>query len=380
MFQLELGQRRNSRTRSRQILQGQGGATGRAALGVTQKPILWSQGMIFLPQSPLPHSRAVSPTMVQLHTRAARGGRCRRQGRVSSRQTHPGGKPRLGWRSGLASARPLFFPGTGRRVSRVPVRRAGRAPRSPARSRFPQGFAPLEGPAAFPGPQRGKSTVSPPSRGASLTQPRTSPLLPPFRVPRGSQGAPGQRLRIAGGIGRGPEARPPGRAAGKSEQLLPGFSRGDGGSPAGMAGPTPPPPPATCFPSPSGSEVAVATDQHHPPGQGSSGAAGTARSAPASHGDPRPAPPAAAARPPPRSDVSPDGLSCPGGARPPPSATAIGHRHRPPPSATAIGHRHRPPPSATARAPAPGPPCAVPAATSASPVQAKLHPFKLNPL
>lgn len=88
-------------------------------------------------------------------------------------------------------------------------------------------------------------------------------------------------------------------------------------------------------------------------------------------GNPVPPPPAATARPPPRSDVSPDGLSCPGGARPPPSVTAVGHR---PGTRTRAVCRPR-----RGRAPW-GPPCAVPAATSAPPVQAKLHPFKLSPL
>lgn len=58
-LQLEPGQRRKSGTGSRQILQGQGGATGRAALGVTQKPIPWSQGTIFPTQAALPRFRAV---------------------------------------------------------------------------------------------------------------------------------------------------------------------------------------------------------------------------------------------------------------------------------------------------------------------------------
>lgn len=89
------------------------------------------------PPAVTPPTLPCSRTMVRLHTRAARGGRGRGrlQGRRSSRRAHPGGKPRVGWRSGLASARPLFFPGTGRRVSRAPVRRAGRAPGAFARSR-----------------------------------------------------------------------------------------------------------------------------------------------------------------------------------------------------------------------------------------------------
>lgn len=166
-------------------------------------------------------------------------------------------------------------------------------------------------------------------------------------------------------MGRGTEARPPRRATGKSEQLLPGASRGDRRSPQGRRDRPRHRRPATCSSSPSGSEVAVATDQHHPRGQGSAGAIGTARSSLASHGEPRPVP----SRPLPRQQRGRPRAAT--SARPPPSVTAIGHRTGTAPRLCAETRRGRAPW---------GPPCAVPAATSAPPVQAKLHPFKLSPL
>lgn len=174
--------------------------------------------------------------MVRLHTRAATGGRGRLQGRRSSRQKHPEGNPR--W-AGEAAWLPHGHCSFRERDAAYPVSLSagwGGLP-APLRALPPGGLRSFERSRCFavltPWPQRGRSTVPAASRGASLTQPRTSPLPPPFRVPRESRGAPGHPLRIAAGLGRGPEARPPCRAAGKSEQLLPGASRGDAGSPQG---------------------------------------------------------------------------------------------------------------------------------------------------
>lgn len=365
-LQLELGQRRNSRTGSRQILQGRGGATGRAALGVTQKPIPWSQGMIFLMRSPLPRSRAVPQWCGS--TRGQRGedaAACKGVGRAG--ESIPEGSP--GW-AGKAAWLPHGHCSFRERDAAYPASlSAGRGGLpAPLRAHAPGGLRSFERsrcPAApTPGPQRGGSTVPAASRGASLTQPRSPPLPPPFRVPRHSQGAPRHPLRMAAGMGRGPEAPTPRRATGKSEQLLLGASRGDAGEPRRAGGtdpataarlPAPPPPAGRRLPWRRINTIPWDRAQREPPARRGPH--------PPPMGNPVPPPPAATARPPPRSNVSPDGLSWPGDARPPPSVTAPG-----PCDGTRRGH-------------APwGPPCEVPAATSAPPMQAKLHPVKLSPL
>lgn len=348
-------------------LQGRGGATGRAALGVTQKPIPCSQGMVFLMRSPLPRSRAApqwcGSTRGQRREDAAA---CKGVGRAG--KSIPEGS--LGW-AGEAAWLPHGHCSFRERDAAYPASLSagwGGLP-APLRAPAPGGLRSFERSRCFaaltPRPQRGRSTVAAVSRGASLTQPRTPPLPPPFRVLSEWRGAPRHPLRIAAGMGRGSEARPPRRATGKSEQLLPGASRGDRRSPQGRRDRPRHRRPATCSPSPSGSEVAVATDQHHPRGQGSAGAIGTARSSLASHGEPRPVP----SRPLPRQQRGRPRAAM--SARPPPSVTAIGHRTGTAPRLCAETRRGRAPW---------GPPCAVPAATSAPPVQAKLHPFKLRPL
>ncbi|XP_062370342.1 basic proline-rich protein-like [Cinclus cinclus] len=273
------------------------------------------------PHAVTPPTPPHSPTMVRLHTRAARGGRGRLQGRRSSRPAHPGGKPRLGWRSRLASARPLFFPGTGRRVSRIPVRRAGRAPRAFARSR--SGRASLIG----------KVPPRPSRRRFASPGTRRSPGTPPQDRGRDGEGtgdAPlaRQRRKRAAAAGRFPGRRGEPRRDGGTDPAtaarylrpLPqraGRCRGDGSTPS--------------------------------PGTGLRGGHrhGTVLTR-LPWGTPFrsvPPPPAAAARPPPLSDVSPDGLSCPGGARPPPSVTA--RAPAPGPCAQSRGDRsvRCPPPS-----------------------------------
>ncbi|XP_059700405.1 uncharacterized protein LOC132326348 [Haemorhous mexicanus] len=218
---LELCQRRDSGTGSRQILPGQGGATGRLALGVTQKPIAWSQGMIFLMQSPLPRFRAVAQWCGS--TRGQRGedaAACKGVGRAGERI--PEGSP--GW-AGEAAWLPHGHCSFRERDAAYPAPlSAGRGGLpAPLRAPSPGGLRSFERSRCFaallPGPQRGRSTVPRPSRQA-----RT----PPFRVPRDSQAAPGHRLRIAAGMGRGPEGCPPRRAAsqGRSSRALPGAMGG----------------------------------------------------------------------------------------------------------------------------------------------------------
>lgn len=357
-LQLEPGESRKSGTGSRQNLQGQGGATGRAALGVTQKPIPWSQGMIFPTQPALPRFRAVPQWCGS--TRGQRGedaaaARAEVEQASASRREAPAGleKP-----PGFRTA--IVLSGNGTPRSRVPVRRAGRAPRAFARPR--SGIASLLGKvplfaALTAGPQRGRSSVPPPSRGAPLAPARTPPLPPPLRVPRDSRGASGHRLRIAAGMGREPEAHP--SQGSRGERAAPGPQ----GSPQGWRDrprhrrplPAPPPPAGRRLPW----RRINSTPRDRLRGSHGHGAVLTA-----SHGEPRPAPSRG------------DSAAALAQRRQP--RRAFLPRQRPPaPPGTAIGHRPRAP------APEPrsvGPPCAVPAATSAPPVQAKLHPVKLSPL
>lgn len=164
-LQLELGQRRSSGKGSRQILQGQGGATGRAALGVTQNPIAWWQGMLFLMQSPLPRFRAASQWCGS--TRGRRGedaAACKGGGRAGKRI--PEGSP--GW-AGEAAWLPHGHCSFRERDAAYPASLSAGRGGLPAllRAPAPGGLRSFERSRCFaaliPGPQRGRSTEPPPS-------------------------------------------------------------------------------------------------------------------------------------------------------------------------------------------------------------------------
>lgn len=321
------------------------------------------------PPAVTPPTLPCSRTMVRLHTRAARGGRGRGrlQGRRSSRRAHPGGKPRVGWRSGLASARPLFFPGTGRRVSRAPVRRAGRAPGAFARSR--SGRASLLWKVPLLCGSDPRATAGKEHRAPSHPRGSAHPA-PPAAVPcpQGLAGSPGTRPQDRGRDGSRGALHSQGCLAGK---IKPGAPRGDGGAAQGWRDRPRHRRPLSAPPPPAGRSCR---------GDGSTPSPGTGLRGSHGHG-------ALLSRLPWGTPSRP----LPRRQRGRPRAATSARSSFAAPAAPA--RRHRSPPAVTARAPAPGPcahtrrgrapwgpPCAGTAATSAPPVQAKLHPFKLSPL
>lgn len=255
---------------------------------------------------------------MRLHTRAARGGRGRGKGGGRAGQRIPEGSP--GW-AGEAAWLPHGHCSFRERDAAIPRPCPSGGASSPRLCAPPlrDRFAPFKGPAVC-GSDRRASTGQElpcllPPEGLRSHQ-------PPLRVPRDSQGAPGHRLRIAAGTGRGPAAHP--SQGSREERAAPGPQ----GEPGRDGGTDPAIAARYLRPLPRRAGGCRGDGSTASPGTGLRGSHGHGAVLTASHGEPRPAPSRGGSAAAPAQRRQPRRAFLPRQRPPAPPGTALGHPHR----------------------------------------------------